>query len=184
MKVTSSFFLLPLAAAAGGHWEVPLRFGGSFSGTSIFIFRGLHMARSESTLINTMTNSKLSDFIFQIVIALLSNPGRGSWRKVERDRESCGRDAGGNGMMKETIGALISQNVALKSQEGKKVDPTCVWHRTSQGLLTRLFWIIEMSDVGSGKLCVPKRDRERVGANEKEWGGKSLEWFIQWTRNR
>lgn len=40
---------------------------------------------AESTLINTMTNSKLSDIIFQIVIALLSDDyddsgGRTLWR--------------------------------------------------------------------------------------------------------
>lgn len=83
---------------------------------------------AESTLINTMTNSKLSDIIFQIVIALLSGDyddsgrrtlRRGKWRwKLKWE------------MMKGTIGALISPG---------KVT-TCV----SEALLPFLF-IIEMS---------------------------------------
>lgn len=96
----------------------------------------LHMARTETTLINTITNPKLSDVISQIVIALLSNAGRG---RTEIGGESVGKMGNGNEMMEATIGALISQNVALKSQGKEKVDPTCVRPRTPRSLHNSLF---------------------------------------------
>lgn len=69
-------------------------------------------ASAEMTLINTMTNSKLSDIIFQIVIALLSadyvdSGGRALWRGKWRWRCRW-RWKWKWEMMKGTIGALIS----------------------------------------------------------------------------
>lgn len=91
---------------------------------------------AESTLINTMTNSKLSDIIFQIVIALLSDDYDDSGGRSLRRGELRCRWRWKWEMMKGTIGALISPG---------KVT-TCV----SEALLLLLLWlpflfIIEMS---------------------------------------
>lgn len=100
----------------------------------------LHMA-AEMTLINTMTNSKLSDIIFQIVIALLSDiqrRGRAGSRElslalsVPRSLFEVGKWK--LEMMKGTIGALISQRLHLRQVSSSSggssrrcQGPTCVY---------------------------------------------------------
>lgn len=96
-------------------------------GARFLRLHGLHMA-AEMTLINTMTNSKLSDIIFQIVIALLSHiqrRGRAGSRELSTSSLSSSVGKWKLEMMKGTIGALISQRLHLSRRRCQ--GPTCVY---------------------------------------------------------
>lgn len=156
--------------------------------SSIFIFRGLHMARSESWDFDKYHDkfktvrlhfSNCNCIIIESWARELEKGGAGQ-RDTERvaggravgPPEGMGRMGNGN---YEGNNWRINLTKCRSEEPGKeKVDPTCVWQRTSQGLLTWLFlnnWNVRCRH---RKLCVLKGDGKRVGAKER------VRWKVTW----